>query len=157
MPWFRSDQLVASEENAKAGLPAKATIAAKIRLKLQLLQDADHCAEARIRCSVKRNAQVRAMIQLDCHGVQYEGSCRSVERQQEQTACIRGCRKAQQVNLPCCRTCKAKIGLCMLPHTCLSQNTILATALMKRVPRQSLRVSPDCQMRQQEFMPKSIC
>ncbi len=50
---------------------AAATIAAKIRLKLQLLQDADYNVEARTRCRVKRDTQLRATLQLDCHGVQY--------------------------------------------------------------------------------------
>jgi len=56
-------------------LPAEATVAAKIRHKLQLLQDADWNVKARIRCSVERNAQVRAMNKLGCHKARYARQC----------------------------------------------------------------------------------
>ena len=52
-------------------LPAEATNAYKIGLTLQPLQGTDYSAEARTRCRVMRDAQVRAMNQLDCHGAQY--------------------------------------------------------------------------------------
>ena len=95
-------------------LPAEATVAAKIRLKLQLLQDADWNVEARTSCSVKRDLQVGAMIQLGCHGgpvcKAVAGVLNSNNKDGQHASEVAG--KHGKSVLFCCWTFKAKICVC---------------------------------------------